>query len=222
MIDYVNPATALVEGVDDDGARRETLGESARADSGRPNHVPAVVRQLLEDGLAFVPMEPPCECKKLCNKPRKGCPRRGWRSLSRRDFTIRRVFAILTGGDYGMSAVEASRVISVESGLIVNALRKGPLHDSPVDPPSIGTIRDLWSKRPKRGDQDYWIDRAVIVAGRPIVFALLDYLEANDAATAKLRRKRACFLRNTTGANACKLPSSDKHRSCDAPYFNEF
>ena len=199
MIKYDSRATVLVKFVDEDGARRATLGESARADAGRLNHVHAVVRDLLETGLAFIPMTAPCECKKLCGKPRKGCPRRGWRSLARRDFTIRRVFALLTAADYGMPEVKASSVISVESGLIVNALRKGPLHDSPVDPPSVGTILALWTKRPfrpkraNRDDPDAWVDRAVLVAGRPVVFRILADLDANDVATTKLRRKRAVF-----------------------------
>ena len=62
-IEYNDPASILGEFVDEDGERRGTLGEFAGDDSGRPDYVSAVVRELLDDGLAFVPMEPPCNCK---------------------------------------------------------------------------------------------------------------------------------------------------------------
>ena len=202
MIEYDDPATILGKDVEQDGARRGTLGEFARDDSGRPNHVRAVVRELLEDGLAFVPMEPPCDCKKPC----KCCVRRGWRAKARRDFVIRRAFVILAGTDYGMTAKDAGIIISRECGLVVNALRRSPLHAPPVDPPSPGTIQALWSKRTKRlakGSKDYWEARGELIIGRQILFRVLADLEANDGVRLGVREikgkrtKRAGFLPTT-------------------------
>ena len=202
-IKYDDPATILGKDVEQDGARRGTLGEFARDDSGRPDYVSAVVRQLLEDGLAFVPMEPPCECKKLCNKPRKGCPRRGWRPKARRDFVIRRAFVILAGTDYGMTAEDAGIIISRECGLVVNALRRSPLHAPPVDPPSPGTIQALWSKRTKRlakGSKGSWEARGELIIGRQILFRVLADMKACDGVRLGVREikakwtKRAVFL----------------------------
>ena len=195
-IEYNDPASILGEFVDEDGERRGTLGEFAGDDSGRPDYVSAVVRELLDDGLAFVPMEPPCNCKKPC----KLCPRRGWRSKARRDFTIRRAFTLLAGTDYGMTAVDAGILISRECGLSVNALRLGPLHDPPVDPPTPGTIQALWSKRKKRGAEDPWKARGELVAGRQIVLRVLADIEACDGVRLGVREikgkrtNRAVFL----------------------------
>ena len=182
----------------DDGPQAILDADTMDEDGARlmfPDDCGPVVRGLLEDERAFVPLDKPCGCKRPC----RHCPSHRFNANARRDFVLRRAFVILAAG-FDMPALTACKIISKESGVVVNAMRKRAPRTPTVDPPSAGTIRDLWSKRPHKEKSpskvDPWKARIAIVAGRPSVLTLLADLDKNDLAVKKLRTKRAKSLLN--------------------------
>ena len=183
MNEFDDPQAILTESIDEDGARLIPLDDPG-----------PVIRAHLDSGLAFVPLAKPCGCKRPC----ACCASHGWKPHARRDFILRRAFVILAAG-YDMPAHKACEVISKEARAVVNAMRKRAPRILPIDPPSAVTILGLWTKRPHKERSpskiDLWKERIPIVAGRPIVFALLADLDKRDLAVRKLRTGSARFLR---------------------------